>query len=175
MTARGISNTRLLFALVAVAVALTLAGALSFLRYARQAVPDSRRVAVAPFDIFAPGLEAWRVQLARGVTDRIAGVPGWTAVPQPVVAQKWKGQDRAEAAAVELGRQTQAGTSLYGRVDSLGTDSVRVTVLLIDVTTTIVTSAIRLRALRSSSEVLVDTITARVLPLLLTGRPDTPR
>ena len=170
MNTRGVSSNRLLMVLVGIAVAGTVAGAWSFMRYARRAAPDAHRVAVAPFDIFAPGLDAWRVQLARDVTDRVATIPGWTAVPQETVALKWKGQDRAEAAAVEMARQTQAGVALYGRVDSLGTDSVRATVLLIDVTTTIVTSAIKLRLPRSTPNVLADSIIASIQPVLV-GQP----
>lgn len=162
MNARGISSPRLLLALVGVVIALTVAGALSFIRYAERAAPEAHRVAVAPFDIFANGLDAWRVQLARGVTDRIAELPGWTAVPQEVVAQRWKGQDRAEASAVELGRRTQAGVAVYGRVDSLSADSVRVHVILIDVTSTIVSSALTLKLGRGPSATVVDAVAASV-------------
>ena len=162
MNARGMSSSRLLFALVGVAIALTIAGAVSFVRYSQRAAPDAQRVAVAPFDIFAPGLEGWRVLLARRVTDRIAAQPGWSAVPQTVVAQRWKGQDRAEAAAVELARRTQAGIAIYGRVDSLGTDSVRVHVLLIDVLTTVVTTAIEMRLQRAAGEAVADSVAAHV-------------
>lgn len=170
MNTRGVSSPRLLLALVGVTIALTIAGALSFLRYSQRAAPDARKVSVAPFDIFASGLDAWRVQLARGVTDRIAALPGWTAVPQDVVAQRWKGQDRAEAAAVELGRRTQAGIAIYGRVDSLPADSVRVHVLLIDVTSTVVSHVVELHLVRGSSELVADTVAAHIA-LLLAGLP----
>lgn len=166
MNPRGVSSPRLLLALVGVAIALAIAGALSFVRYSQRAAPDAHRVSVAPFDIFAPGLDAWRVQLARGLTDRIAALPGWTAVPQDVVAQRWKGQDRAEAAAVELGRRTQAGIAIYGRVDSVSADSVRVHVLLIDVTTTVVAHVVQLHLVRGSSETVVDTVASHIAHLL---------
>jgi hypothetical protein len=170
MNTRGISSTRLLLALVGIAIALAIAGAVSFLRYGERAVPDARRVAVAPFDIFAPGLDAWRIQLARRVTDRIAGLPGWSAVPQEVVAQRWKGQDRAEASAVELGRRTQAGIAIYGRVDSVGADSLRVHVLLIDVLTTIVSSTVELRAARNATEGVADGVAEKIASALTRPR-----
>jgi len=175
MNTRGVSSPRLLLALVAVAIALTIAGAMSFVRYTRRAAPEAHRIVVAPFDIFATGIDGWRVQLARGLTDRIpAAMAGWTTVPQEVVAQRWKGQDRAEAAAVELARRTQAGIAVYGRVDSLGTDSVRVHVLLIDVTTTIVSNTIVVNLERRSSDAVADTVAARIADLLV-GPPQNPR
>ncbi len=170
MNARGMSSARLLLALVGVVIALTIAGALSFLRYGQRAVPDARRVAVAPFDIFAPGLDAWRVQLARRVTDRIAAQPGWSAVPQEVVAQRWKGQDRAEASAVELGRKTQAGVAIYGRVDSVGADSLRVHVLIVDVLTTVVSNTVEVRVPRAASESVADSVGEKIVTILIRPR-----
>src|SRR5512145_1938761 len=72
MNARGMSSQRWLLVLVGVAVALTIAGAVSFVGYTSRAAPDAHRVAVAPFDLFVSGLDPWRVQLAHRVTDRIA-------------------------------------------------------------------------------------------------------
>jgi hypothetical protein len=163
MNARGMSNARLLLALVGVAIALTIAGAVSFVRYSTRAAPDSHRVAVAPFDLFVSGLDPWRVQLARRVTDRVAAQPGWTAVPQEVVAQRWQGQDRAEAAAVELARRTQAGIAIYGRVDSVSVDSVRLHVLLVDVMSTVVKKTVELRTLRRDMEQAADNLGAKIV------------
>lgn len=169
MNARAISSPRLLFALVGVAIALTIAGALSFVRYSSRAAPDAHRVAVAPFDIFVSGLDPWRVQLARRVTDRIAELPGWSAVPQEIVAQRWKGQDRAEAAAVELARRTQAGIAIYGRVDSLGADSLRVHVLLVDVLSTVITNTVEVRTTHRDESV-GDNVATRIVEVL-SSRP----
>lgn len=174
MNTRGVSSPRLLLALVGVAIALAIAGAMSFVRYTRRAAPEAHRIAVAPFDIFATGIDGWRVQLARRLTDRIPAMAGWTAVPQTVVAERWKGQDRAEAAAVELARRTQAGIAIYGRVDSLGTDSVRVNVLLIDVTTTIVSNTVVLTTDRRSPDAIADTVAARIA-IILVGEPKKPQ
>src|SRR3989442_13377187 len=49
---------------------LTIAGAVSFVRYARRHRPDPQLTAGAPFDIFVPGLEPRRVRLAEGLTAR---------------------------------------------------------------------------------------------------------
>ena len=122
------SSRRLLIALTAIVVLLTIAGALSFLRYAQRHRPDPRLVAVAPFDIFVGGLEEWRVRLAEGVTAQLNAAPPLAAVPQAVVRERWRGQEQPTVAAVELARRTSAGAALYGRIDPLAgrSDSVRV-------------------------------------------------
>ncbi len=163
MNQRGMSNARLLFALVGVAIALTIAGAVSFVRYSSRAAPDAHRVAVAPFDLFVSGLDPWRVQLARRVTDRVNTQPGWSAVPQEVVAQRWQGQDHAEAAAVELARRTQAGIAIYGRVDSVSADSVRLHVLLADVMSTVVKKTVELRTHRRDMDQAASNLSAKIV------------
>ena len=171
MNTRGISNARLLLVLVGIAIMLAIAGAVSFVRYSSRAAPDSHRVAVAPFDLFVSGLDSWRVQLARQVTDRVAKTPGWSAVPQDVVAQRWQGQDRAEAAAVELARRTQAGIAIYGRVDSVSVDSVRLHVILVDVMSTVVKKTVELRTLRRDMEQAADNLGAKIVDELQSLAP----
>jgi len=121
------SSRRLLIAMSAIVVLLMIGGALSFIRYAQRHRPDRALVAVAPFDIFVDGLEPWRVQLARGVTDALNAAPPPAAVPQEVVKERWRGQDRPTVAAVELARRTSAGAAIYGRIDPVAdrNDSVR--------------------------------------------------
>lgn len=126
------SSRRLLIALSAVVVLLTIGGALSFIRYAQRHRPNRDLVAIAPFDIFVNGLEAWRVELARGMTNALNAAPPPAAVPQDVVRERWRGQDRATVAAVELARRTSAGAAIYGRIDPVAArnDSVRVQVVV---------------------------------------------
>ena len=102
------------------------------------------------------------------VTDRIAAEPGWTAVPQAVVAQRWKGQDRAEASAVELARRTQAGVAIYGRVDSVSVDSLRLHVILVDVMSTVVQQTVEVRTTRAGLEAAADSFSARIVEALKT-------
>lgn len=166
MNTRGMSSQRWLFVLVGIAVALTIAGAVSFVNYTTRAAPDAHRAAVAPFDLFVSGLDPWRVQLAERVTDRIAKQPGWSAVPQSLVAQRWRGQDRAEASAVEMARRTQAGVAIYGRVDSISVDSVRLHVLLIDVMSTVVKQTVELRTTRGELESAADNLGAKIVNAL---------
>jgi len=128
---------RLLLGLGSIVVLLTVLGAVSFVRYARQHAPNPGLVAVAPFDIFATGLDRWRVELAVALTQQLNAAP-LAAVPQTVVAETWRHAPRPEISAVELARQTSAGLAVYARVDSLPSnpDSVRVTLLAFDATTT---------------------------------------
>jgi hypothetical protein len=117
-----------------VVVMLTIAGAVSFVRYARRHAPNPQLLAVAPFDIFVAGLEPWRVRLAEGLTEQLGATPPLAAVPQAVVRERWRGQSRPEIAALDLARRTSAGLAVYGRVDPVAgrNDSVRVRVIVVD-------------------------------------------
>lgn len=123
---------------------LTVAGALSFVRYARTHQPNPQLLAVAPFDIFVPGLEEWRVRLARELTDQLNAMPPLSAVPQDVVRERWRGQSRPALAAVELARRTSAGLAVYGRVDPIvgQSDSVRIQMIVVEAGTGRVLSSI---------------------------------
>jgi len=112
---------------------LTVVGAVSFVRYARRHRPDPQLAAIAPFDIFVPGLEPWRVRLAEGLTKQLDSMPPLAAVSQDVVRERWRGQGRPELAALELARGTSAGLAIYGRIDPIpaSRDSVRVQMILV--------------------------------------------
>ena len=134
-----VAPRRLLIALGSLVLILMVGGAVSFVRYARSHAPQPGLVAVAPFDIFAVGLDRWRVGLATALTERLNAPPAQlAAVPQTVVAATWRSAPSPEIAAVELARQTGAGVAVYARVDSLpgNPDSIRVSLVAIDATTT---------------------------------------
>src|SRR5207247_1359430 len=78
-------------------------------RATRRHRPDPQLAAIAPFDIFVPGLEPWRVRLAEGLTKQLDSMPPLAAVSQDVVRERWRGQGRPELAALELARGTSAG------------------------------------------------------------------
>lgn len=113
---------------------LMIAGAVSFVRYAREHRPDLQLFAVAPFDIFVAGLEPWRVRLAERLTEQLGAVPPLHAVPQAVVRERWRGQSRPELAALDLARRTSAGWAVYGRLDPIAgrSDSVRIQMIVVD-------------------------------------------
>lgn len=128
------SSRRLLIALSFLVGGLMLAGAISFVRYADRHKPNPSVVAVAPFDIFVPGLEAWRVRLAESLTSRLDSMPPLSAIPQAVVRERWRGQDQPTLAAIDLARRTSAGLAVYGRLDLVANrnDSIRVQLIAID-------------------------------------------
>jgi hypothetical protein len=140
-------SRRFLVLFSALVVILMIAGAVSFVRYARSHAPNPRLIAVAPFDIFVPGLELWRVRLAEELTEQLTATPPLAAVPQAVVRERWRGTDRPEIAAVELARRTAAGAAIYGRLDPLpeASDSVRVQVIVAEATSSRVLFGILLR------------------------------
>jgi len=123
-----------LLRLSALVVMLTIAGAVSFVRYARQHRPNPRLFAVAPFDIFVDGLEEWRVRLAEQVTQQLGAAPPFQAVSQAVVRERWRGESRPEIAALDLARRTSAGLAVYGRLDPIAgrSDSVRVQMIVVE-------------------------------------------
>jgi hypothetical protein len=129
-----VSSKRLLLVFSGIVALLTVAGAVSFARYARQHALNPRLAAVAPFDIFVPGLEAWRVRLAVGLTQQLDSMPPLSAVSQDVVQERWRGQSRSEIAALDLARSTSAGLAIYGRLDPMinSGDSVRVQLIGVD-------------------------------------------
>ena len=131
---RAARSRRLLIAFSFLVVGLTLAGAFSFVQYARRHKPNPLVAAVAPFDIFVPGLEPWRVRLAEGLSAQLDSMPPLAAVSQAVVRERWRGQSRPEIAALDLARRTSAGLAIYGRLDPLAgnNDSIRVQMIVID-------------------------------------------
>lgn len=135
-TPHRVPPRRLLAAFAVIVVLLMIVGAVSFVRYARRHAPDPQLAAVAPFDIFAPGLDDWRVGLAEDLTQQLGLTAPYRAVPQAVVRERWRGASRPEIAAIELARRTSAGLAIYGRADPLAAapDSVRVQVVGIDPT-----------------------------------------
>lgn len=129
------TNSRQWLVRLSVLVALlTVAGAISFVRYARRHQPNPQLFAVAPFDIFVADLQPWRVRLAEGLTEQLGAVAPFAAVPQAVVRERWRGQSRPALAAVDLARRTSAGMAVYGRVDPVvgQRDSVRVQMIVVE-------------------------------------------
>ena len=123
-----------LLRLSALVVMLMIAGAVSFVRYARRHQPNPQLFAVAPFDIFVDNLQPWRVRLAEQLTQQLGTVPPFQAVSQDVVRERWRGESRPELAALDLARRTSAGLAVYGRLDPIAgrSDSVRVQMIVVE-------------------------------------------
>src|ERR1700694_4463934 len=120
-TPRAVKSRRMLLAFAVLVVLLTIAGAVSFVRYAQRNAPNPQLVAVAPFDIFVPGLEAWRVGLAEALTEQPRTTPP-RPPPPPRAARRgggghgWRPPPPPKSPAVERPRRTSAGIAVYGRV-----------------------------------------------------------
>jgi eukaryotic-like serine/threonine-protein kinase len=110
--------------------ALGLAG---LLRYQRSAPPlDEHLVAVAPFEVTAPGLAIWREQLVDVLSRDLDGIVSFHAVPPTTVLGRWRG--RADLpGALALGRRTGARLVVYGGLFRSGSDSVRLSATVLDV------------------------------------------
>jgi len=154
----GTSRRAIVGVVLGAALVATATGAWLFRRYGTRALPDPRRLAVAPFDVFVPGLERWRVGLARALTDRLE-TPDLRVVPQDVVARTWRGQTQPAVAAVELARQTGAGLAVYGRIDP-GGDSLRVRLVVLDATAATLLFELEIRGSLGSLDATADSLAA---------------
>src|SRR5437868_15409447 len=105
------TSRRLLIAMSAMVALLMVAGAISFVRYTRSHAPDPRLVAVAPFDIFVPGLEPWRVRLAVGLSSAIRAP--LAAVSPDVVRARSHALARPAIAPLDLARRASATRSSH--------------------------------------------------------------
>lgn len=161
----GPSRRAIVGVVLGAALAATATGAWLFRRYGTRAMPDPRRLAVAPFDVFVPGLERWRVGLARALTERLE-TPDLRVVPQDVVARTWRGQTQPAVAAVELARQTGAGLAVYGRIDPApggrggARDSLRVRLVVLDATAATLLFESEIRGSLGSLDATADSLAA---------------
>jgi serine/threonine-protein kinase len=93
---------------------------------------DENRVAVAPFDVFDPGLSLWREGLMDVLSRSLDGAGPLSTVSPTIVSKRWSG--RADAASAQtLGRSTGARTVVFGQLLSAGRDSVRLQATVLDV------------------------------------------
>jgi serine/threonine-protein kinase len=108
-------------------------GAVALVRRPANAPPslDADLVAVAPFDVFVPGLELWHEGLADLLARSLDGAGPLRTASPAVVIRGWRGRsDRSSAgvAAQRLG----AGLAVYGTLVPEGRDSVRLTASVLD-------------------------------------------
>lgn len=126
-------------AFVAGAVVLVLAAAVALTRVLKDESPplDRSLLVVVPFDatVTDRDLEIWREGITDVVSRNLDGVGSLRSVAPSRVVRAWSsrgGGDRAAAAII--GRRTGAGLAVFGRVLSLGSDSVRLVASVLDVT-----------------------------------------
>jgi eukaryotic-like serine/threonine-protein kinase len=129
---------------------------------------DPNLVAVAPFDVLAPGLELWREGLVDILSRNLDGAGPLRAVAPSLVVKRWSG--RVEPGAVsELGRRLGARLTVHGRVVAAGRDSIRVTANLMDGMNSI--AELELRDVGERMDRIADSITVALLRELGRTRP----
>ncbi|HEV8264539.1 MAG TPA: serine/threonine-protein kinase [Gemmatimonadales bacterium] len=94
---------------------------------------DENRLAVAPFDVLgAADLALWREGLVDVLSRSLDGAGPLRTVSPTLIVKRWSG--RADPASAQaLGRETGAGTVVYGQLLAAGPDSVRLTATVLDV------------------------------------------
>ena len=130
---------------------------------------DANLIAVAPFDVIGSRNRDLREGLLDLVSASLDGAGPIRAIPASRVLKLWQGRaDTASAAA--LARATRAGLVLYGRVVTIGGDSVRVNVSLVDATTG-ATREFEVRDDVNRLDRISDTLTVALLRDLGRSRP----
>jgi eukaryotic-like serine/threonine-protein kinase len=119
-------------AVVAAVVLLVVAGLLGRRLFRASTPLDKSLVAVAPFDAFDPALALWREGMVDILSSNLDGAGPLRSVSPSVVIRDWKG--RADnTTALRLARSKGAGLVVVGRLLRASGDSVRATVVLLDV------------------------------------------
>jgi len=157
---RRLSRTGVALALSAALV--TIAGAVLFTYGKRAPALDANLLAVAPFDVLAPGLDLWHEGLADLLSRNLDGAGSIRTVPPTVVVRRWHGKaDRASGTA--LGHRAGARLVLFGKVLKIGGDSVRLTATLLDVGSGNIIADVERRDVGARMDRLADSVTVSVL------------
>jgi DNA-binding SARP family transcriptional activator len=160
----GTRASRRLLALGLVAGILVTVGTFATLglRRAGTVSLDRNLVAIAPFDVLGSGLDLWREGLVDVLSRSLDGAGNLRTVAPSVVIRRWNG--RADApSATELGHRTGAGLILFGSVLSSGSDSVRFSATLFDLTTGQPVAEIEARDATDRIDRLADSLAVRLL------------
>ena len=131
---------------------------------------DPDLVAVAPFDVLAPGLELWREGLVDILSRNLDGAGPLRTVAPSLVVRRWSG--RVEPTTVtQLGQRLGARLAVFGRVVASGRDSVRVSATLYDVGATRSLADFELRDVGERMDRIADSLTVALLRELGRTRP----
>jgi serine/threonine-protein kinase len=124
---------------------------------------DANRVAIAPFDVLGGSeLALWREGLVDILSRSLDGAGPLRTVSPTMVVRRWSGRSDA-ASAQALGHATGARTVVFGGLVAAGTDSVRLTATVLDVSGPNVLGEIELRERTDRLDRLADSLTVRVL------------
>lgn len=148
-------------------------GALAAMRLFRPAPPsalDANLVAVAPFDVLDPAFALWREGIVDILSRNLDGAGPLRTVSPTVAIRRWRG--RAEAGAAQaLGRRTGAGLVVFGQLMGSGADSVRVRAILMNAGGGRTLGEVELRDATSQMDVLLGSLTLKLLQELGRHRP----
>jgi serine/threonine-protein kinase len=122
---------------------------------------DENTVAVAPFDVLAPGLALWREGLVDVLSRTLDGAGPLRTVAPSTVIQRWHGRADAVSAA-DLGRATGAKLVVYGTLQGVG-DSARVDATLLDASTGRSIGEVTVREAQSHLDRLGDSLAVQLL------------
>ncbi|HYW31026.1 MAG TPA: serine/threonine-protein kinase [Gemmatimonas sp.] len=155
-------------ALAAACLAVLGGGAWAALRFAkREVVPEGTLLAVMPFNVRDAALPMWREGLVDLLSRSLDGVGTLrTVAASTVIAGAPERAD--QAAALAIAAKTGAGLVLFGDLDALGRDSVRLRASLYDVGAKRLRADIDIRGESARVDALADTLALRVLRTLAT-------
>ncbi len=146
----------------AVVVVLAVAAGAVARRGANKSVAlNQNTVAVAPFDVLAPGLALWREGLVDVLSRTLDGAGPLRTVAPSTVIQRWHGRADAVSAA-DLGRATGARLVVYGTLQGVG-DSARADATLLDAATGRSIGEVTVREAQSHLDRLGDSLAVQLL------------
>ena len=152
------------------AALLVLGAGLILARRSRTRPLDADLIAVAPFDVLAPGLELWREGLVDVLSRNLDGAGSLRTVAPSTVVRRWAGRADPPSARA-LGVATGARIAVFGQLVATPNDSVRLTATLYDVGTGNSIGEVELRNQSGAMDRLVDSLTFGLLRELGRSRP----
>jgi len=150
---------------VAGAVALALLGGWLALRPRAAVVLDANRIAIAPFDVAGANLKLWSEGLVDVLSRSLDGAGPLRTASPTLIVRRWTGR-ADEPSAQALGRETGAGTVVFGGLEQSGPDSVRLRATVLDVAGPTVLGEIELREQADRIDRVADSLTVGVLRVL---------
>ena len=131
---------------------------------------DPDLVAVAPFDVLVSDLHLWREGLVDVLARNLDGAGPLRTVAPTVAVRRWNGR-ADQPSARTLGRRTGAGLALYGTLEGVGRDSVRLSATLLDVSANQPLGEFQVRDASDRMDRIADSLSLALLRELGRTRP----
>jgi serine/threonine-protein kinase len=144
------------------AIALVAVAGLLLVKGPAHASLNPNLIAIAPFDVLAPGQELWHEGMADRLAHGLDDAGPLRTVSPTVVVRRWEGKaDPASADA--LGQRTGAGLVVFGSIERVGADSLRLIASLRDVEAGHTLADREIRGSAERMDLLVDSATVVLL------------